>query len=71
MRHLARQESSPHRKKPPRALHHFFEAEVRVKLTVIENVLCKRTSPSKKRDHLLSHTAFYFSIEKKKGLSCP
>jgi hypothetical protein len=51
-------------------LHHFFEAQVRNQFSVDENVFVQRTCPSKKRDHLLSHTAFYFSIEKKKGLSC-
>jgi hypothetical protein len=51
-------------------LHHFFEAQVRNQSGAIENVFEQRTCPSKKRDSLLSHTAFSFSIEKKKGLSC-
>jgi hypothetical protein len=33
-------------------LHHFFEAQVRNQFSAGENVLSKRTSPSKKRDRL-------------------
>jgi hypothetical protein len=59
-------------------LHHFFEAQVRSWLGVIENVFVQRTCPSKKRD-LLSFAAarcifvngnganFFFSNEKKKA----
>jgi hypothetical protein len=43
---------------PSRALHHFFEAQVRSWLSPIRNVFVQRTCPSKKRDRLCFEKTF-------------
>jgi hypothetical protein len=60
-----------HRKKPSRALHHFFEAQVRSQLSVIENVFVQRTCPSKKRGRLLPRDKgyCYLGLTKKKWVA--
>jgi hypothetical protein len=57
--------------KASRALHHFFEAQVRSWLSAIENVFEQRTCPSKKRDRLCHAPNFFFQMKRKRlPLNC-
>jgi hypothetical protein len=51
-----------------RALHHFFEAQVRNQFSAIENVFEPRTCPSKKRDRLPIAKNFFLQMKKRSYL---